>query len=102
MTQPLRIGIVGAGYIAGVHSAAYRAVGGTFPGRTRPVELAGIADRVPERAESLARAWGWSAVRGDWRELTRSDEIDIIDVCVPNALHAEIAIDALERGGKAD
>jgi levoglucosan dehydrogenase len=98
MTQALRIGIVGAGYIAGVHSAAYRAVGGTFPGRTRPVELAGIADRVPDRAESLARAWGWSAVRGDWRELTRSDEIDVIDVCVPNALHAEIAIDALEHG----
>jgi len=98
MTRALRIGIVGAGYIAGVHSAAYRAVGGTYPGRTRPVELAGIADSDPARAESLARAWGWSAVRGDWHELTRSDQIDVIDVCVPNALHAEIAVDALEHG----
>ena len=98
MAQALRIGIAGAGYIAGIHSAGYRAVGGTYPGLTRPVELAGVADSEPGRAGALAQSWGWSAVHSDWRELTRSDQIDVIDVCVPNALHAEIAIDALAHG----
>lgn len=98
MSQPLRVGIVGAGYIGAIHSAAYRAVTGTYLDQTRPVELAAVADNDRERAEALSRGWGWSTVTDDWRTLTRSDEIDVIDVCVPNVLHPEIVIDALEHG----
>jgi levoglucosan dehydrogenase len=62
------------------------------------VALSTVADSDRGRSEALARGWGWAAVEQDWRALTRSDEIDIIDVCVPNGLHPEIVIDALEHG----
>ena len=34
----------------------------------------------------------------DWREMLEKEDIDMVDVCVPTFLHAEIAIGALESG----
>jgi predicted dehydrogenase len=96
--ESLRIGIVGSGYIAGAHSAAYRTVAGTYPDVPRDVTLAAAADVDAGRAADLARAWGWQRSVGDWREITRADDIDVVDVCVPNVLHAEVACDALAHG----
>ena len=94
----VRIGIVGSGQIAGAHSAAYRTVAGTYPEAPRAVALTAVADVDRERAGALAQAWGWSRAEVDWRAITRADDVDLVDICVPNALHAEIAIDALAHG----
>jgi predicted dehydrogenase len=94
----VRIGLVGAGYIAGVHSAAYRAVTGTYADGPGRVTLAAVADNLAGRAERLALGWGWERSERDWRAVTRAEDIDVVDVSVPNVLHAEVAIDALEHG----
>ena len=94
----VKIGIVGAGYIANVHSAAYRAIAGTFAESPRRLELVAVADTDGDRAAGLARAWGWSRAESDWTAVTRAEDIDVVDVSVPNALHAEIAVDALRHG----
>jgi len=98
MTGPLRVGIVGAGYIAGVHSAGYRSISGTFPMSTPSIVLSKVADADVARAEVMSRSWGWEFVHSDWREITRAENIDLVDISVPNSLHAEIAIDALAHG----
>ena len=97
-TDEVRVGIVGSGQIAGAHSAAYRTVAGTYPEAPRAVALTAVADVDRERAGALAQAWGWSRAEVDWRAITRADDVDLVDICVPNALHAEIAIDALAHG----
>jgi predicted dehydrogenase len=94
----VRIGIVGAGYIAAVHSAAYRCVAGTFPEGPREVSLISVADADQERGQALQRVWGWRRLEPDWKAVTRATDIDVVDVCVPNSMHAEIAIDALAHG----
>lgn len=96
--RTLRVGLVGAGYIAGVHSAAWRAVAGTFPELDLDIELAEIADADLSRAEAQSRAWGWERARPDWTELTTSEKLDVVDICVPNDLHGVIAVDALSNG----
>jgi predicted dehydrogenase len=95
--QSLRIGIVGAGYIAGVHSAAYRCVSGTFADSPE-LELVAVADADLERGSALHRRWGWQRLEREWAQITRAQDIDVVDVSVPNSLHAEIAIDALAHG----
>ena len=97
-TDEVRVGIVGSGQIAGAHSAAYRTVAGTYPEAPRDVALTAVADVDRERAGALAQAWGWSRAEVDWRAITQADDVDLVDICVPNALHAEIAIDALAHG----
>jgi len=94
----VRIGIVGSGYIAGAHSAAYRTVSGTYPDAPRDVQLVAAADVDSDRAAGLVTSWGWGRSTTDWREITRADDIDVVDICVPNAFHAEVACDALAHG----
>lgn len=94
----VRVGIVGSGYIAGAHSAGYRAAAGTYPDVGGPVALTVAADAERSRAEALAAGWGWERVSDDWRAVTRADDVDLVDICVPNALHAEVAVDALAHG----
>jgi predicted dehydrogenase len=91
----VRVGIVGTGQIAGAHSAAYRTVAGTYPEAPRGVVLTAAADVDRGRADALGRAWGWERSEVDWRAITRADDVDLVDICVPNVFHAEIAIDAL-------
>jgi predicted dehydrogenase len=93
----LRIGIVGAGYIAGVHSAAYRCVSGTFAEGPQ-LALVAVADADLERGSALHQRWGWERLEREWSQITRAPDIDVVDVSVPNSLHAEIAIDALAHG----
>lgn len=97
-TDSVRIGIVGSGYIAGAHSAAYRTVAGTYPDVPRHIVLAAAADVDATRAADLASAWGWERSTADWHEITRADDIDVVDICVPNLLHAEVACDAFAHG----
>jgi predicted dehydrogenase len=98
VTDEIRIGIVGAGYIAALHSAAYKTVAGTYPDVPRTVTLAAVADIDTDRGRDLQRRWGWQTSRTDWTEITRSPNIDVVDICVPNHQHADIAIDALKHG----
>lgn len=98
MSDSVRVGIVGSGGIAHAHSAAYRLVAGTYPDVPRDVRLVAAADVDAARAADLASAWGYERSHDDWRRITRADDIDVVDVCVPNVFHAEVACDALAHG----
>lgn len=98
VSDHLKIGMVGSGYIAGIHSAAYRSVTGTFLGSIPALDLRRVADTDLDRATSLASAWGWESHTANWQAVTRAADVDVVDVCTPNDLHADIAIDALNHG----
>jgi predicted dehydrogenase len=98
MSDSIRVGIVGSGGIAHAHSAAYRLVAGTYPDVPRDIRLTAAADVDGARAADLASAWSYERSHDDWHEITRADDIDVVDVCVPNVFHAEVACDALAHG----
>ena len=94
----LRVGLVGAGYMAKAHSLALRAVTGFDWPQAPTFELVRVADLVPKAAEDVARRWRWAEPATDWRAITRAADIDVVDIITPNDTHAEIAIDALAHG----
>ncbi|HEY3108664.1 MAG TPA: Gfo/Idh/MocA family oxidoreductase [Chloroflexota bacterium] len=89
----LRVGIVGAGFVARIHAEAYRRVPGTG------VELRAVCASRPERAERFAEEHGVERVAADLDELLADRAIDLVDLCVPNDLHAPFAV-AAARAGK--
>jgi levoglucosan dehydrogenase len=96
--RPIRVGLIGAGYIAGVHSAAYRVVAGTYPSQLPPVELVRVVDPAGDRAAALASAWGWREIAHETEAVTEADDIDVVDICAPNHAHASVALAALGHG----
>ena len=88
--KKLRIGLIGYGFMGRAHSNAYRKVGNFFDFEHECVLQAACA-RDAAKAKDFARRWGYQSVETDWRKLIARDDIDLVDICVPNNLHAEIA-----------
>jgi predicted dehydrogenase len=86
MTE-LRTAIVGSGFVARVHAAAVRDLGG---------RVVAVSSRTRHGAEQLAGETGGAAF--DSLEDALASGVDVVHVCTPNAVHAEQALLALERG----
>ena len=95
--KPLNIGMIGYGFMGRAHSNAYRKVGNFFDLEYQPVLKAACA-RNRAKAEDFAARWGYESVETDWKTLVRRDDIDAVDICVPNDLHMEIALAAAKNG----
>ncbi len=83
----LRIGIVGAGYMGGLHAEVLR--------HDERVRLAAVYDVVAERAEACAREHGARAVASIDALI---DAVDAVYVTTPNTRHVEATLAALEAG----
>ena len=97
MAKPFRIGMIGYGFMGKAHSNAYRKVGNFFD-LEFDVQLKSICARTTENAQAFADTWGYESVENDWRQLLERDDIDAVDICVPNNLHKEIALAAADAG----
>ena len=88
----IRVAIVGTGNICPAHVSAYLA----FPGRCRIVTL---VDIYPEKAQAMKERFGLDCeVLDDHRQLLDRGDIDLVDVCTPPYVHAEISVNCLNSG----
>src|SRR5947209_4025994 len=86
------VGLVGAGFLAETRMRCYAACRGVVP------EIVGVTARHRERAEAFAQRWSVPRVYDDYAALLADPAIDLVDVCTPNALHAEVVIAAAQAG----
>jgi predicted dehydrogenase len=82
--------IVGAGVIGKHHGKVISQLAGRL-------SLVAVADPVPDRADALASAYGGQGFASLLPALDAVDA-DIVVVCVPTGLHAEISLQALAAG----
>jgi predicted dehydrogenase len=95
--KPLRIGLVGYGFMGRTHSNGYRRVSNFFDLEYTPV-LKAVCARDEAKVKAFAEQWGYESTETDWRKLIARDDIDAIDICTPNNLHKEIALAAAAAG----
>jgi len=91
------VGMVGHAFMGAVHSHAWRTAHRFFDLPVTP-ELAVLGGRDLARTKAAAAKFGWTSVQTDWRELVKSPDVQIVDVCTPGDSHCDIAIAALEAG----
>lgn len=96
--KELRIGLIGCGFMGRTHSNGYNRVPNFFPElQYRPVLKVACA-RNKDKASAFAAQWGYESFETDWKKVVARNDIDAIDICTPNNMHAEIAIAAAEAG----
>lgn len=83
----LRVGIIGAGYMGGLHSAVLA--------RDDRVRVAAVHDAVSERAERLADSTG-AEIAGSAEELI--DNVDAVYITTPNTKHTALALAGIAAG----
>ena len=95
--KDLNIGMIGYGFMGRCHSNAFRTAPNFFDLPYRPV-LKAACGRHEDKLRAFADRWGYASIETDWRALVARDDIHLVDICVPNDLHKEIAVAAAEAG----
>lgn len=92
MTERVRVGLVGAGFVGNIHARAYRRI------RDLDLDIAAVVAVPLEQAEQLAQRYGVARAYDDYRRVLDRDDINLIDLSVPNHLHERFVIDAADAG----
>jgi len=87
MANPIRVGVVGVGYLGNIHAKIYS----NIPG----VELVGVVDVDRTSVDKIAAQYGCEAYT-DAAELI--GKVDAVSIVVPTSLHLETARPFLEAG----
>ncbi len=87
MSTPLKVGVIGVGYLGRFHAEKYAHLTDT--------ELIGVADLNEARAQEVAQALG-ARVFTDYRQLL--PEIEAVSVAVPTSVHFPVVQEALAAG----
>ncbi|WP_319019215.1 Gfo/Idh/MocA family protein [Microbispora sitophila] len=94
---PLRVAMIGHGFMGAAHSHAWRTAHRFFD-LPRRIEMVAVAGRNPETLREAADRYGWSECDTDWRHVVERDDIDLVDVVTPGSAHMEVAVAALDAG----
>jgi predicted dehydrogenase len=88
--REVRIGFVGLGQIARMHLKRYAEIPG--------VKVVAAADIDEQARRSAAEEFSIPDVCSDFREVLQRDDIEAVDVCLHNNLHAPVTIEAMRAG----
>jgi predicted dehydrogenase len=85
----MRVGLVGAGFMGGVHLNAYAGM--------PEVEVAGVADARVESAVAGAEMVG-ARPYASYEELVAAEDVEVVDICLPTAFHRDLTLKAAGEG----
>lgn len=88
--QTVRVGAIGAGFIADYHLAGLAAAGGA--------DVRVVYGRTPATTQALATRYGIPEITDDWRRVLERKDLDAVVITTPDNTHAEIAIAAAQAG----
>ena len=88
--KPLRVCIVGCGYMGNIHADCWAQV--------PEAQVVAVVDIIEERAGKLAGKFGLERIYTDYHEAIDLPEVNVVSVCIPTYLHADASIYAMQRG----
>jgi predicted dehydrogenase len=95
--KELGVGIVGYKFMGKAHSNAWTKAPLFFDLPVKPV-MKVACGRHEEPLVEFAHRWGWQETETDWKRMVHRDDVDIVDVALPQHLHHDVAIEAAASG----
>ena len=86
----LGVCVVGSGALGNVHAECWQ--------NLAEAEVVSVVDIDDARAELLAVKCSLDSWVADYRDSITRDDVDVVSVCIPTCMHAEVAVFAAEHG----
>lgn len=96
--REIGIGIVGYGGVAQVHAMAYGAIPFHYGLQSDTFKIVGVADNNPKARDIATQETKCATWTTDYHELLACEDVDLVDICVPNHLHEEVILAAAAAG----
>jgi myo-inositol 2-dehydrogenase/D-chiro-inositol 1-dehydrogenase len=91
MADKVKVGIIGSGFEADIHAAAFQIM-------PEEAEVVAVASPTAGHAEALAKKYGIPRVFVDYREMLEQRDIELVTITAPNFLHARMTLDIADAG----
>jgi len=88
--KKLRLAFIGCGGISEMHIRVLQ----KFP----DVAVVAAVDINPERLKVMREKYGIQALYDNWKKMLKEVRPDAVNICTPNGIHAQPAIDAAKAG----
>lgn len=88
--KPIRVCVVGCGDLGRVHARCWSNV--------PEAQVAAVVDIQESRARQMAEQHGLERFYLDYRQAIDQPDVNVVSVCIPTNLHADVTIYAAERG----
>ncbi|HOJ30426.1 MAG TPA: Gfo/Idh/MocA family oxidoreductase [bacterium] len=95
--KQINVGLIGYKFMGKAHSHAYRDISLFFDTSVVPV-MKMICGRHDVPLSIAQEKFGWQERTTDWKKITSSPEIDLVDITTPPDEHKDIAIEAAKEG----
>lgn len=96
--KDIGVGMLGYAFMGKAHSNAYQRMPFFFyPPPARP-RLVAICGRNKRAVEEAARRYGYAKAVTDWKQVISDAEVQLVDDGLPNNLHREPCVEAVENG----
>ena len=97
--KPVNVGLLGTGFMGRTHTYAYKSIPFYIQSPDALARMVAVYSRTPEKAVRFKEVHGFSKVYlNDWRKLIDDKEVEVVDNTLPNFLHYEPCLYALESG----
>lgn len=96
--KTIGIAVIGWGFMGRTHTHALRSIPMMYPGIDFQPVLKCVCSRREAPAREAMELLGFESYTTDWRTILTRDDIDVVSVCTPNALHEEMAVALLKAG----
>ena len=88
--KTFKTAVIGCGMISKNHFKALKNV--------QNAECIVACDCKAERARAAAETYGIPAIETDYHKVLENPEVDVVHICLPHYLHAQVAMEAMEHG----
>ncbi|MEX3631742.1 Gfo/Idh/MocA family protein [Rothia sp. LK2492] len=98
--KTIGVGLISVGWMGKVHTRAYTSLPIVYPELGIKPRLIIAADTSPDRAGYARDVLGFESSTMDYQEVLAHPDVDVVSICAPNFLHAEMG-KAAAAAGKA-
>lgn len=99
MTDDLRVGVIGLGWMGQVHARAWTRLAQHYPDLPLRPRLVALADPDEQARARATAAFGSDvATYADHRDLLARDDVDVVSVAGPNFVHRDLGVAVADSG----
>lgn len=95
--KTLNVAIIGYQFMGKAHSNAWKKAP-LFFDLGIDINLKVACGRNEAAVTAFAKKWGWAEIETDWRKVIERDDIDAVDISLPQHLHYEVSLAAAKAG----
>ena len=97
MAKAVNVAIIGTKFMGKAHSNAWLNAPHFFEMGLKPV-LKVACGRDPAATQAFADNWGWEYAETNWEQVVARDDVDVVDIALPQNLHRDVAVAAAKAG----